>query len=84
MKGNFQKIEYEGKFEYDIRNEKDFYRKKEEFSYDGIWNNNIPNGNGKIFIDDNIFKYNFHNRKLISDLIFEKDLYDRNIDYDFI
>lgn len=57
--------EYDGDFEYGIRKGKGTYKKKDGFLFEGLWDNNIPNGFGKIAYNDNALRCNFHNGNLI-------------------
>ncbi len=75
--------EYEGNFEYGIRKGKGVYRKKDGLIYEGMWDNNIPNGHGKIIINKDVLKCNFHNGKIIGEIVSENGPYTGDIDYNF-
>ena len=75
--------EYKGNFEYGIRKGNGVYKKKDEFIFDGIWDNNVPNGFGKIIINENILKCNFHNGKIIGDITTENGSYTGDFDRNF-
>ena len=75
--------EYEGDFEYGIRKGKGIYRKKGGFIFEGTWDNNVPNGFGKIIYNDTIVKCNFHNGNLIDNPIYETSGGSNDIDFNF-
>lgn len=75
--------EYEGDFEYGIRKGKGIYKKKDGFIFEGLWDNNVPNGYGKITYNDNILKCNFHNGNIIDNPVCEQGGYSSDIDFNF-
>ena len=48
-----------------------------------MWDNDVPNGFGKINLNEKIIKCNFHNGKLIEKPVDEDGLGYFNIDYNF-
>lgn len=75
--------EYDGDFEYGIRKGKGTYKKKDGFLFEGLWDNNIPNGFGKIAYNDNALRCNFHNGNLIYKSINKNAESLDDIDYNF-
>ena len=74
---------YEGNFEYGVRKGKGIYKQKDGITFDGSWDNNVPNGFGKIYFNEKIIKCNYHNGKIIDKPVDEDGLYFNNIDYNF-
>lgn len=75
--------EYDGDFEYGIRKGKGTYKKKNGFLFEGLWDNNIPNGFGKISHNGNVLKCNFHNGNLIYNPLSENREFSDEIDFNF-
>ena len=79
--------EYDGEFEYGIRKGKGVYKQNinnnNRIIFEGMWDNNVPNGFGKIEYNGKIMKCNYHNGNVIEKLMDEDGIYYNNFDYDF-
>ena len=52
--------------------------------FEGVWDNNIPNGFWKITYNDNVLKCSFHNGNILNNPFSEKVGFSDNIDYNFL
>lgn len=59
---------YEGTFEYGIKKGKGIYIRIDKIKFEGIWNNDLPNGNGFIYYKKNKYKGFWRNGKLIGNI----------------
>ena len=57
--------EYQGNFEYGMRKGKGIYRKNNIFEFEGLWDNDLPNGNGMITYNGNKLKGFWRNGILV-------------------
>ena len=57
--------EYQGNFEYGMRKGKGIYRKNNLFEFEGLWDNDLPNGNGMITYNGNKLKGFWRNGILV-------------------
>lgn len=78
--------EYDGEFEYGIRKGKGIYKQNNinnGIIFEGLWDNNVPNGFGKFEYNGKIMKCNYHNGNIMEKLMDEDGLYYNNFDYYF-
>ena len=77
--------EYDGDFEYGIRKGKGVYKinNNDNIIFEGMWDNNVPNGFGKFDYNNNIIKCNYHNGNIIEKPEDENGLNYNNINYNF-
>ena len=91
-KGNFDKNEfngegtysfnngeqYKGNFEYGIKKGKGKYKRNEKIIFEGLWNQDYPNGIGFIYYEDNLYKGFWRNGNLFGEIQLEEG--DKNTD----
>ena len=64
--------EYEGNFEYGIKRGKGIYKRNDKVNFEGIWNDDLPNGNGVLSYLGNKLRGFWRNGAFVGNLEIEK------------